>query len=61
LKHDGIDTISGLIFHQLGYIPKAGTKVEIDALQLQIRQSSRKRVLEVLIRKVEPEKPQTAL
>jgi putative hemolysin len=58
LKHEGIDTISGLIFHQLGYIPKPGAKVEIDSLQLEIRQSSRKRILEVLIRNVEPEAPQ---
>jgi putative hemolysin len=56
LEHESIDTISGLIFHRLGYIPKPGANVEIDSLQVQIRQSSRKRVLEVLIRKVKPEK-----
>jgi magnesium and cobalt exporter, CNNM family len=52
LEHEGLDTIGGLIFNQLGYLPKPGTVVEIPPLQLHIRQSSRKRVLEVLVQRM---------
>src|SRR5580692_415507 len=49
LKREGLDTIGGLIFNQLGYLPKPGTTVDIPPLHLEIRQSSRKRVLEVAV------------
>ena len=52
LKREGLDTIGGLIFNQLGYLPKPGTSVEIPPLRLEIRQSSRKRVLEVTVEKM---------
>jgi len=52
LKREGIDTIGGLIFNQLGYLPKPGTTVDIPPLHLEIRQSSRKRVLEVAIERI---------
>jgi CBS domain containing-hemolysin-like protein len=52
LEHEGLDTIGGLIFNQLGYLPKPGTVVEIPPLQLHIRQSSRKRILEVLVQRM---------
>jgi CBS domain containing-hemolysin-like protein len=52
LKREGLDTIGGLIFNQLGYLPKPGTRVEIPPLRLEIRQSSRKRVLEVAVEKI---------
>jgi putative hemolysin len=52
LKCEGLDTIGGLIFNQLGYLPKPGTSVEIPPLRLEIRQSSRKRVLEVAVEKM---------
>jgi putative hemolysin len=52
LKREGLDTIGGLIFNQLGYLPKPGTSVEIPPLRLEIRQSSRKRVLEVAVEKM---------
>jgi CBS domain containing-hemolysin-like protein len=51
LTREGVDTISGLIFNQLGYLPKPGVRLEIAPLQLEIRRSSRKRVLEVLVKK----------
>jgi len=53
LEREGLDTIGGLIFNQLGYLPKPGTSVEIPPLRLEIRQSSRKRVLEVAVEKME--------
>jgi len=52
LKREGLDTIGGLIFNQLGYLPKPGTTVDIPPLHLEIRQSSRKRVLEVAIERM---------
>ena len=52
LKREGLDTISGLIFNQLGYVPKAGTSCQIPPLRFEIRQSGRKRVLEVAVEKM---------
>jgi putative hemolysin len=52
LKREGLDTIGGLIFNQLGYLPKPGTTVDIPPLHLEIRQSSRKRVLEVAVERI---------
>ena len=51
LTREGVDTIGGLIFNQLGYLPKPGVRLEIAPLKLEIRRSSRKRVLEVLVKK----------
>jgi putative hemolysin len=51
LEREGLDTIGGLIFTQLGYVPRPGAILEIDSLRLEIRQSNRKRVTEVLIAK----------
>jgi len=53
LRREGLDTISGLIFNQLGYLPKPGTSFEVPPLRLEIRQSGRKRVLEVAIEKMD--------
>jgi putative hemolysin len=53
LDREGLDTIGGLIFNQLGYVPKPGTNVEVPPLVLEIRQSNRKRVLEVAVEKRE--------
>ncbi|MGA8659302.1 MAG: hemolysin family protein, partial [Chthoniobacterales bacterium] len=49
LTQEGVDTVGGLIFTHLGYLPKPGTIVEIPPLEFEIRQSSRKRILEVLV------------
>lgn len=51
LEAEGLDTISGLIFNRLGYLPKAGATLEIEPLTLTVRQVSRKRIGEVLIDK----------
>lgn len=45
----GLDTVGGLIFNRLGFLPKAGTHLEINDVSLTVRRSSRKRVEEVLI------------
>jgi putative hemolysin len=59
LEREGLDTIGGLIFNQLGYLPKPGTRVEIPPLRLEIRQSSRKRVLEVALERIEGRSPES--
>ena len=51
LEARGLDTISGLIFNRLGYLPKAGETLQIEPLTLTVRQVSRKRIGEVLIEK----------
>jgi len=49
LSEDGVDTLSGLIFNKLGYLPKPGAELTVDSLAMTIRRTSRKRVEEVLI------------
>jgi len=48
-KDEGIDTVAGLIFNHLGYLPKPGAYFQIDDLSFTVRRTSRKRVEEVLI------------
>ena len=53
LVHDGIDTVNGLIFNRLGYLPKPGARVEIPPLEFEIRDASRKRILEVMVQRLD--------
>jgi CBS domain containing-hemolysin-like protein len=46
---EGIDTIGGLIFTRLGYLPPSGTKLEIPRLAVTVRRTGRKRIEEVLL------------
>ena len=46
---EGIDTIGGLIFTQLGQLPKKGQVLNIGRLRVTVRRVSRKRVDEVLL------------
>jgi magnesium and cobalt exporter, CNNM family len=48
---DGIDTIGGLVFTRLGYVPPSGTKLEVPRLAITVRRSGRKRIEEVLLEK----------
>jgi putative hemolysin len=48
---EGIDTIGGLVFTLLGYLPPSGTKLEIPRLAITVRRSGRKRIEEVLLEK----------
>jgi putative hemolysin len=57
LQREGLDTIGGLIFNQLGYLPKPGAIVEIPPLHFEIRRSSRKRILEVVVEKINATRP----
>jgi CBS domain containing-hemolysin-like protein len=58
LQREGLDTIGGLIFNQLGYVPKPGTSLQIPPLRFEIRQSGRKRVLEVAVEKLDVASPE---
>jgi CBS domain containing-hemolysin-like protein len=49
LEQDGIDTIGGLIFNRLGYLPRPGEAIEIAGLKITVRRASRKRIQEVLL------------
>jgi putative hemolysin len=52
LHAEGLDTISGLIFNRLGYLPAAGSVLRLPpALTLTIRRVTRKTITEVLIEK----------
>src|SRR5205809_5532404 len=51
IEAEGIDTIGGLIFTRLGYLPPSGTKLEIPHLAITVRRSGRKRIEEVLLEK----------
>src|SRR6266576_369752 len=48
---EGIDTIGGFVFTRLGYLPSAGTKLEIPGLAITVRRAGRKRIEEVLLEK----------
>jgi len=48
---EGIDTIGGFVFTRLGYLPPAGTRLEIPGLLITVRQTGRKRIKEVLLEK----------
>ena len=58
LHREGLDTIGGLIFNQLGYLPKPGVRLEIPPLRFEIRQTGRKRVLEVAVEKLDAALPE---
>jgi CBS domain containing-hemolysin-like protein len=51
LEADGIDTIGGLIFNQLGQLPPVGTRLELPRLAVTIRRTSRKRIKELILEK----------
>lgn len=49
LEKEGLDTIGGLVFNRLGYLPKPGAKLQMEGLEITIRRVSRKRIQELLI------------
>jgi putative hemolysin len=51
LEADGIDTIGGLVFNRLGYLPPEGTQIELPRLAVTVRRTSRKRIEELLLEK----------
>ena len=51
LEADGIDTIGGLVFNRLGYLPPSGTEVELPRRAITVRRTARKRIEELLLEK----------
>ncbi len=51
LEADGIDTIGGYVFNQLGYLPQAGAQVETPRLKITVRRVARRRIEELLLEK----------
>jgi CBS domain containing-hemolysin-like protein len=51
LEADGLDTIGGLVFNRLGYLPQAGARIELPRLAVIVRRTSRKRIKELLLEK----------
>jgi len=52
LDAEGIDTIGGLVFTQLGYLPPTGAHLEVPRLSITVRRTSRKRIRELLLEKM---------
>ena len=50
LAAERIDTIGGLVFTQLGHLPKPGERITIDGLDIKVRRISRVRVQQVEVR-----------
>ncbi len=51
LEADGIDTIGGLVFNRLGYLPTSGMQVEIPRLAITVRRTARRRIEELILEK----------
>lgn len=57
---EDFDTLNGLIFNRLGYVPRSGETVRVPPLELEVRESTRRRVVEVKLRRMEKEAVGTA-
>jgi putative hemolysin len=51
LESDGIDTIGGYVFNQLGYFPQPGAELETPRLKITVRRVARRRIEELLLEK----------
>lgn len=50
LDSGGIDTIGGLVFNQLGHVPKPGERITIGTLEIKVRRTVRARIQELELR-----------
>jgi putative hemolysin len=50
LDVSGIDTIGGLVFNQLGHVPKPGERINLDDADIKVRRIVRARIQEVELR-----------
>jgi putative hemolysin len=57
---EDFDTLNGLIFNRLGYVPRSGETVRVPPLELEVRESTRRRVVEVKLRRMEKDAVGTA-
>ncbi|MBX7208997.1 MAG: CNNM domain-containing protein [Verrucomicrobiaceae bacterium] len=60
LEAEGIDTIGGFVFTQLGHLPKPGERVNVNGIDLKVRRVSRTRVQQVEMRLPEKKEPEPA-
>jgi putative hemolysin len=51
LEAEGIDTIGGYVFNQLGYFPQPGAVLETPRLRITVRRVARRRIEELLLEK----------
>jgi CBS domain containing-hemolysin-like protein len=54
------DTVGGLVYHQIGGVPKVGDVVEVDGLTLTVESTDGRRVGKVLVVKRTAEEQETA-
>lgn len=52
LEAGGIDTIGGLVFNRLGYLPKPGEQVSLDGLSVKVKRIARNRILQMEVRAI---------
>ncbi len=57
LDAGAIDTIGGLVFNHLGYLPKPGERVRLGDVDVKVKRVSRRRVQQVELRPALPVKP----
>lgn len=50
LDSGGIDTIGGLVFNQLGHVPKPGERITIGTMEIKVRRTVRARIQELELR-----------
>jgi CBS domain containing-hemolysin-like protein len=58
IEPEGIDTIGGLVFNHLGYLPKQGERLKLQGLEIKVRRVSRRRIQQVELKLAAPPKPQ---
>lgn len=51
IEASGVDTIGGLVFTHLGYLPKPGERTRLQGLEIKVRRVSRRRIQQVEIRR----------
>ncbi len=49
LEEEGIDTIGGMVFNHLGYLPKPGSDIVLRGLSIHVRSASKKRLSELVV------------
>jgi CBS domain containing-hemolysin-like protein len=50
LPSGGIDTIGGFVFNQLGHVPKAGERIQVEGAEIKVRRVVRARIQQVELR-----------
>jgi putative hemolysin len=54
LPSGGIDTIGGFVFNQLGHVPKAGERIQVEGAEIKVRRVVRARIQQVELRLSRP-------